>query len=46
MQSQYAVDWAYRRFGWMNAVPVPEDERPPAGSRLDQLLGGRHSPPA
>ena len=46
MQSQYAVDWAYRRFGWMNAVPVPEDERPPAGSRLDQLLGGRHPPPA
>jgi len=23
MQSQYAVEWAYRRFGWMNRVPIP-----------------------
>ena len=45
MQSQYAVDWAFRRFGWMNRVLVPESERPPLGDRLLQLLGGQHPPP-
>ncbi|MDE2722950.1 MAG: phytanoyl-CoA dioxygenase family protein [Gemmatimonadota bacterium] len=42
MQSQYAVDWAFRRFGWMNRVPIPEDARVSASDRLLQLLGGRH----
>lgn len=39
MQSQYAVDWAYRRFGWMNRVPVPEKFRREADDRTLQLLG-------
>jgi ectoine hydroxylase-related dioxygenase (phytanoyl-CoA dioxygenase family) len=41
MQSQYAVDWAYRRFGWMNRVPVPEDELQMANERLLGVLGRR-----
>jgi hypothetical protein len=41
MQSQYAVDWAYRRFGWMNRVPVPEDDLKTADERLLQVLGQR-----
>lgn len=39
MQSQYAVAWAYRRFGWMNRVPVPEDDLQKASDRLLQVLG-------
>ena len=41
MQSQYAVSWAYRRFGWMNRVPVPEDDLRTASDRLLQVLGRR-----
>ena len=41
MQSQYAVSWAYRRFGWMNRVPVPEDDLQTANERLLQVLGRR-----
>ena len=39
MHSQYAVAWAYRRFGWMNRVPVPEDDLQKASDRLLQVLG-------
>ena len=39
MQSQYAVEWAYNRFGWMNRVPVPEDDLHTADKRLLQVLG-------
>jgi ectoine hydroxylase-related dioxygenase (phytanoyl-CoA dioxygenase family) len=41
MQSQYAVDWAYRRFGWMNRVPVDDQVLDSASDRLLQLLGQR-----
>ena len=41
IQSQYAVDWAYRRFGWNNRVPVPEDDLKMANERLLHLLGRR-----
>ena len=41
MQSQYAVDWAYRRFGWMNRVPVPEKDLRTSNERLLQVLGRR-----
>ena len=41
MQSQYAVDWAYRRFGWMNRVPVPEEHLSKASDRLLEVLGRR-----
>jgi len=37
MQNQYAVDWAYRRFGWMNRVPLPDGVEAP--DRLQRLLG-------
>lgn len=39
MQSQYAVDWAYRRFGWMNRVPVSEEGLLAASDRLLSVLG-------
>jgi ectoine hydroxylase-related dioxygenase (phytanoyl-CoA dioxygenase family) len=41
MQSQYAASWAYRRFGWMNRVPVPEADLRTASDRLLQVLGRR-----
>ncbi len=41
MQSQYAVNWAYRRFGWMNRVPVPEENLMAASDRLLEVLGVR-----
>ena len=41
MQSQYAVEWAYRRFGWMNRVPVPEETLSAASDRLLGVLGCR-----
>lgn len=39
MQSQYAVDWAYRRFGWMNRVPVPDETLRTGSDRLLSVLG-------
>lgn len=39
MQSQYAVDWAYGRFGWMNRVPVDEQHLRTASDQLLRLLG-------
>ena len=39
MQSQYAVDWAYRRFGWMNRVPVPDETLQTGSDRLLAILG-------
>lgn len=41
MQNQYCVDWAYRRFGWMNRVPVEESVRADADARLLTVLGER-----
>ena len=41
MQSQYAVDWAYRRFGWMNRVPVNDAVLAAGSDRLLHLLGQR-----
>lgn len=41
MQNQYAVDWAYRRFGWMNRVPVQDEVLESADDRLLQVLGQR-----
>ena len=38
-QTQYAVDWAFRRFGWMNRVPVPESELRRADDSLLKVLG-------
>ena len=38
-QTQYAVDWAFRRFGWMNRVPVPESELRRADDSLLGVLG-------
>ena len=46
MQSQYAVQWAYRRFGWMNRVPVPEDDLQTANERMLQVLGQRRPQPS
>ena len=45
MQSQYAVEWAYRRFGWMNRVPVPEETLLVASDRLLGVLGLRRPEP-
>jgi hypothetical protein len=39
MQSQYAVDWAFRRFGWMNRVPVPDATLHGSSDRVLRLLG-------
>lgn len=39
MQSQYAVDWAFRRFGWMNRVPVAEEVLQASSDRMLSLLG-------
>ena len=39
MQNQYAVDWAYRRFGWMNRVPIQDSVRATASDRLLRVLG-------
>jgi hypothetical protein len=39
MQSQYAIDWAYRRFGWMNRVPVTEGVLRSMSDRTLWLLG-------
>ncbi len=41
MQSQYAVDWAYCRFGWMNRVPATEQSLRSGSDRLLSLLGHR-----
>ncbi len=41
MQCQYSVDWAFRRFGWMNRVPVPDDQLRTASDRLLAILGRR-----
>ena len=41
MQSQYAVEWAFHRFGWMNRVPVPEKDLRTSNERLLQVLGRR-----
>jgi hypothetical protein len=41
MQSQYAVDWAFRRFGWMNRVPVDEQVLRDADDNLLRVLGRR-----
>jgi ectoine hydroxylase-related dioxygenase (phytanoyl-CoA dioxygenase family) len=41
MQNQYAVDWAFRRFGWMNRVPVPDEQLRTASDRLLSILGRR-----
>ncbi len=41
MQSQYAVAWAYRRFGWMNRVPVHEKDLRTSNERLLKVLGRR-----
>lgn len=38
MQSQYAVDWAYSRFGWMNRVPVDAAHLRTASDQLLRLL--------
>jgi ectoine hydroxylase-related dioxygenase (phytanoyl-CoA dioxygenase family) len=43
IQSQYAVDWAYRRFGWMNRVPVPTQVLQSASDRLLSVLGQQPS---
>ena len=39
LQSQYAVKWAYTRFGLYNRVPVPEEDLRVADERLLQVLG-------
>ena len=39
MQCQYGVDWAFRRFGWMNRVPVADEQLRTASDRLLALLG-------
>ncbi len=39
IQSQYAAQWAYRRFNWLNRVSVPEDDLRTASERLLQVLG-------
>lgn len=39
MQCQYGVDWAFRRFGWMNRVPVSEAQLRQASDRLLHVLG-------
>ncbi len=39
LQSQYAADWAYCRFGWMNRVPVAETHLQSADDRLLHVLG-------
>ncbi len=41
MQNQYAVDWAFRRFGWMNRVPVQDEVLAAADDRLLRVLGLR-----
>ena len=38
-QTQYAVNWAYTRFGLYNRVPVPEDELVNSNDKLLNLLG-------
>ena len=38
-QTQYAVDWAFWWFGWMNRVPVPESELRRADDSLLGVLG-------
>ena len=38
-QTQYAVNWAYTRFGLYNRVPVPEDELAKSNDKLLNLLG-------
>jgi hypothetical protein len=43
MQSQYAIDWAYRRFGWMNRVPVPDETLNSGSDRLLSVLGRSRS---
>ena len=42
MQSQYAISWAWIRFGWANRVPIPEKELLSTSDRILNLLGGRH----
>lgn len=39
MQCQYAVDWAFRRFGWMNRVPVADEHLRSASDQLLKILG-------
>ena len=38
-QTQYAVNWAYTRFGLYNRVPVAEDDLAKASDQLLNLLG-------
>ncbi len=41
IQSQYAVNWAWRRFGCANRVPIPDDALQVASDQLLDLLGQR-----
>ncbi len=43
IHSQYAISWAWKRFGWMNRVPIPEKELPSTSDRILNILGGRHA---